>query len=719
MKDSSAISERIRCCHDICGSFRLLDQIDMMDRLVQASTKRIDDEVDDDSDDDVDMMDGERSTSDLLLKLPILVNAPESVHNNVKVELMKFVNIHLSKKSFLKKLHQLQLAIKKRTRDSARKSSKTTKLMIDTCAEMEKKILSSCERILYAIQDDVTEKKNEHHGKDADELNEQEDMASIHHEILGKMCSMLTVPSFLVVVTELLEAEEGGASIRQRALTLLNERVVDDASFFDGAEIDLFLELVDELSTKAFTTSGTTKPQQQEQRQDLPPHVLQCYLYSLGILTTAFAGDHPDRFVGLLTPLTNVLKTTGAVQSVQSDLSIAALRSTTFSTLASLCTKLGPRVLPTLPVLVPSIMNDVGRCVTALSVTVSSPTMDSSASSTILLRGALSALLMVLKHIPQFMTPYLRSILTMTFSDKTHTTMSQVELKTVDDILHVICLRHDARILLPILNTMIGNAAATVTNTVSTPAIRSNLPLTWTDATVTRTFDALTSVVERMTTKDARLYHKDLHSLCLRAGGHVHETWSDGRDAIVECVVTTMLKLSERRMKPMFVSVVEWSMKEERYLFLYSLVISLSDRLKSIFTPFYEYFMVHITKDMQRFVQGLAASAASAASAEEDSDDDSDDERGDGRSRTQGGRRKSKKRKKTKKKTIPILRSSELEYERIEMATQCMLNCFTYDNAATTANVKDYGTFDFENSPFVVAAAAAAVVVVVSLSNIY
>ena len=48
-----------------------------------------------------------------------------------------------------------------------------------------------------------------------------------------------------------------------------------------------------------------------------------------------------------------------------------------------------------------------------------------------------------------------------------------------------------------------------------------------------------------------------------------------------------------------------------------------------------------------------------------------------------------------------------------------MLNCFTYDNAATTANVKDYGTFDFENSPFVVAAAAAAVVVVVSLSNIY
>ena len=26
------------------------------------------------------------------------------------------------------------------------------------------------------------------------------------------------------------------------------------------------------------------------------------------------------------------------------------------------------------------------------------------------------------------------------------------------------------------------------------------------------------------------------------------------------------------------------------------------------------------------------------------------------------------------------------------MATTCLLNCFTYDNAATTANVKDYGT---------------------------
>ena len=62
----------------------------------------------------------------------------------------------------------------------------------------------------------------------------------------------------------------GAATVRQRALQLLNERVVEDAQFFDGAEINLFLELVDELSLKAFPTS---------QAGVLAPGVQQAYLY--------------------------------------------------------------------------------------------------------------------------------------------------------------------------------------------------------------------------------------------------------------------------------------------------------------------------------------------------------------------------------------------------------------------------------------------------------
>ena len=127
-----------------------------------------------------------------------------------------------------------------------------------------------------------------------------------------------------------------------------------------------------------------------------------------------------------------------------------------------------------------------------------------------------------------------------------------------------------------------------------------------------------------------------------------------------------MLKLSERRMKPMFLAIVDWSMKQDRPLFLYSLVISLSDKLKSIFTPFYEYVLSHVTNDMARFAQQSAAS-----------------EDGDGRSGRQGGR--SSKRRKTS-------RSTAQEYERLEMATTCLLNCFTYDNAATTANVSRRST---------------------------
>ena len=156
--------------------------------------------------------------------------------------------------------------------------------------------------------------------------------------------------------------------------------------------------------------------------------------------------------------------------------------------------------------------------------------------------------------------------------------------------------------------------------------------------------------------------------------------WTEGRDAIVECIVTVMLKLSERRMKPMFLHIVDWSIKSNRKLFLYSLVISLSDKLKSIFTPFYEYILSHLTEDMKQFAEGGGG-----------------DGQGSGRDGTQGGRSSSKRQRtqqqQQQQQTTKSKNDTLLEYERIEMATTCLLNCFTFDNAATTANVKDYGAF--------------------------
>jgi hypothetical protein len=136
-------------------------------------------------------------------------------------------------------------------------------------------------------------------------------------------------------------------------------------------------------------------------------------------------------------------------------------------------------------------------------------------------------------------------------------------------------------------------------------------------------------------------------------------------------------------MKPMFLNIVNWSIENKRHLFLYSLVISLSDKLKSIFTPFYEYVLTHVTNDMTRFLVYQQNTNGT--------DDDSSSDEGDGRNGEQGGR--SGKRRKIRKGSN--IDNAAREYERIEMAATCLLNCFTYDNAATTANVKDYGKFPF------------------------
>jgi len=77
----------------------------------------------------------------------------------------------------------------------------------------------------------------------------------------------------------------------------------------------------------------------------------------------------------------------------------------------------------------------------------------------------------------------------------------------------------------------------------------------------------------------------------------------------------------------MFLAIVDWSMKQDRLLFLYSLVISLSDKLKSIFTPFYEYVLIHVTTDMTRFVQQQQQQQQQRGTAM----DSSDEEDGDGR----------------------------------------------------------------------------------------
>ena len=145
----------------------------MLERLVQISTVDLEDDdsamEDEDEDEDENARASRASTEELLCTLPLLAKTPAAI-NDVRLELMYYVNHHLSKKSFLKKLHQLQLAIKRKGR------SKAVARLVETRSLLETDILSACERILYEIQD-------------------HEDGASpvtlLYHEILGQVKTCL------------------------------------------------------------------------------------------------------------------------------------------------------------------------------------------------------------------------------------------------------------------------------------------------------------------------------------------------------------------------------------------------------------------------------------------------------------------------------------------------------------------------------------------------
>ena len=61
-----------------------------------------------------------------------------------------------------------------------------------------------------------------------------------------------------------------------------------------------------------------------------------------------------------------------------------------------------------------------------------------------------------------------------------------------------------------------------------------------------------------MSTKDARVYHKEVHNVCLAACHKTSKTWSDGRDAIVECVVTVREEDVEKKPFSSSLDIVLW-----------------------------------------------------------------------------------------------------------------------------------------------------------------
>lgn len=116
---------------------------------------------------------------------------------------------------------------------------------------------------------------------------------------------------------------------------------------------------------------------------------------------------------------------------------------------------------------------------------------------------------------------------------------------------------------------------------------------------------------EVMTSHYKQLFKFFLLAFDIRRQNHFDDSVTDElEDATISVFLDLVMKLNETLFKPLFLKVVDWALMElaeakaeegyeKRVIFFYKLVDSLLGRLKSIFTPYYNYVIDDVITRLQ------------------------------------------------------------------------------------------------------------------------
>ncbi|GMF30012.1 unnamed protein product [Phytophthora lilii] len=415
-------------------------------------------------------------------------------------------------------------------------------------------------------------------------------------EILSALQQLLSTPSFVAVISELLHHDN--SLVRKKAMQLFNERLQEERDTLTSGEALLFIDMLDELDSILQNVDGSESSVN-----------IQTALLSVDILARNFAENHPKRFQQVLPTI---------VKYVDQDIANASpmtlhLIGCAFVCLSSICRAVGPVVFPLLPKFFPRLLSGVDYCLSAGAVS----------GTKAVLQCLLAALEVFTDKIPQFLGPYLpaviRALLTPAVLSSAPTN-TQV-LMSVDCCFLNLCNHVELRQLLPNLFssyehvltlqsdtsvTRLFSVVSTVVSNLDLPAIRKHLP------SFARFF---------VTALDARRVHASKL-----------ENLDEVEDEILECLVQFILKLSEKQLKPLFLKLSEWAQTRvvlsgkagdiSRQITFFKLVVLLSERLRGIFVPYYAHVLEFLTLALRESRKVLMQKPPRSLKDSESDDDD-------------------------------------------------------------------------------------------------
>lgn len=455
-------------------------------------------------------------------------------------------------------------------------------------------------------------------------------VAAAASSLLSALKGALSVPVFVAAVARLLQSAHDAA--RRTGLVLLNERLEDLAGALSAQEAALFLDGARADGVLALVVRMLGAHEHAVARQTA--------LLTLEILARSLAGRHPDAFEPLLA------RAVAALHDPDDDVVASAQLC-----VATLVAEIGPLAVPHLADFFPAMLDRLDAALRA--------------ADTEGLHATLSAVLVVVRHIARFLSPYAPRLMALLLQPALVLDASSAGASSSDS----------ASAQLAATNTSAASSAspaatasrilAYLTENLEPRLLLDPIFAVYTDKTapsaesLLRLFEVIGDVTRRMRPSVVALHYKRLLKFYLDGAFNFRRDYGDRLDEdalrrieerIVDAFVQLVLKLNENMFKPLFLKVNEHFVAlsardrgdgepfgmQQRYtaLFYTQLLHALAAHLRAIFSPFtgffcdylLEHLRAHDCTDIVAHLKKNGGVVGDSDDSDEDDDDDDDDD---------------------------------------------------------------------------------------------
>lgn len=416
---------------------------------------------------------------------------------------------------------------------------------------------------------------------------------------LSALKNALSVPTFVKAISRLLQAQNEPA--RRTGLLLLNEKLADIGGAIRDSEAALFT--AEEGGLLGLVVRMLGRGQSAASRQTA--------LLTLEILARSLAARYPDSFESLLS---------SAVESLEDpDDNVV---SSALLCVATFVSELRAMSIAHLPRFMPCVLSRLEAALKGTSATEESEDeSEEGLSADEKLMSTLSALMVIVRHVADFLSPYAAQVMTLLLHPALVGSAGKAAA-VASNVLEALTEKVEARLLLgPIFEVFSSKAVTSA-------------------ASLVRLFDVVKEVSARMKPQAVATHYKHLLKFFLDGAFDFRDRYADTFDAadmklvedhIIEAFLQLVMKLNENMFKPLFLKVNDFfqqkssrkmagdgafgSAERDAAIFYTRILKALAENLRGIFVPFYgfftDYLLEHLAaRDSADFVRANAELAS-------------------------------------------------------------------------------------------------------------